>query len=66
MLPVVMLSVSGKASTIVGAMRIGAADYLTKPFEEEELDATLREAAEKLSMGRPFAQNTWGVSKTML
>src|SRR4030095_1390864 len=30
-LPVVMLSVVGKAATIVEAMRLGAADYLTKP-----------------------------------
>src|SRR5262245_65007236 len=30
--PVVMLSVVGKASTIVEAMQLGAADYLTKPF----------------------------------
>jgi two-component system response regulator AtoC len=39
--PVVMLSVVGKASTIVEAMKLGAADYLNKPFEEEELEATL-------------------------
>jgi DNA-binding NtrC family response regulator len=40
-LPVVMLSVVGKATTIVEAMRAGAADYLNKPFEEEELEAIL-------------------------
>ncbi len=40
-LPVVMLSVVGKASTIVEAMRAGAADYLNKPFEEDELEAIL-------------------------
>ncbi|MEZ4292495.1 MAG: sigma-54 dependent transcriptional regulator [Myxococcota bacterium] len=40
-LPVIMISVVGKASTIVGAMQLGAADYLTKPFEEAELDAAL-------------------------
>jgi two-component system response regulator AtoC len=39
--PVVMLSVVGRTGTIVEAMRRGAADYLTKPFEEEELEATL-------------------------
>ena len=38
---VVMLSVVGKASTIVEAMRLGAADYLNKPFEEEDLLLTL-------------------------
>jgi DNA-binding NtrC family response regulator len=45
--PVVMLSVVGKASTIVEAMHIGAADYLNKPFEEAELEATLQKVLEK-------------------
>jgi two-component system response regulator AtoC len=44
--PVVMLSVVGKASTIVQAMQLGATDYLNKPFEEEELEATLRKVLE--------------------
>ncbi|MDJ0849916.1 MAG: sigma-54 dependent transcriptional regulator [Myxococcota bacterium] len=39
--PVVLLSVVGKAGTIVEAMRLGASDYLNKPFEEEELRSTL-------------------------
>ena len=39
--PVLMVSVVGKAGTIVEAMQLGAADYLTKPFEETELDAAL-------------------------
>jgi two-component system response regulator AtoC len=41
-LPIVILSVVGRASTIVQAMQLGASDYLNKPFEEEELEATLR------------------------
>ena len=40
-LPVLMISVIGKATTIVEAMQLGAVDYLTKPFEETELDAAL-------------------------
>jgi DNA-binding NtrC family response regulator len=39
--PVVMLSVVGKARTIVEAMQLGAADYLNKPFDEDELLLTL-------------------------
>ena len=39
--PIVMLSVVGTAATIVEAMRLGASDYLNKPFEEEELEASL-------------------------
>jgi two-component system response regulator AtoC len=44
--PVVMLSVVGKASTIVEAMRRGATDYVNKPFEDDELDLVVRQALE--------------------
>lgn len=40
-LPVVMLSVIGRASSIVESMQLGAVDYLNKPFEEEDLDFAL-------------------------
>jgi DNA-binding NtrC family response regulator len=50
--PVVMLSVVGKASTIVEAMKLGAVDYLNKPFEEEELEATLRGVLEHKALER--------------
>ena len=36
-LPVIMVSVNGRAPTIVEAMRLGAADYLPKPIDENEL-----------------------------
>jgi len=42
--PVVMLSVVGRASTIVEAMQQGAADYVSKPFDEQELEAVLARA----------------------
>jgi DNA-binding NtrC family response regulator len=45
--PVVMLSVVGKAATIVEAMKLGATDYLNKPFEEEELELTISKAFER-------------------
>jgi two-component system response regulator AtoC len=47
---VVMLSVVGKAGTIVEAMRLGAADYLNKPFEEDELEATLARVLERRAL----------------
>ncbi len=47
--PVVMLSVVGKTSTIVEAMRSGATDYLTKPFEDDQLLNTLEKALEERS-----------------
>lgn len=50
--PVVMLSVVGTASTIVDAMRMGAVDYLGKPFEEGELEAALDRALEFKTLER--------------
>ena len=49
-LPVVMLSVVGKAHTIVEAMQRGAADYLNKPFQEEELEAVLQSALDRRAL----------------
>ena len=51
-LPVVMLSVVGKASTIVECMHLGAVDYLNKPFEEAEREATLDKVLEKKALER--------------
>jgi two-component system response regulator AtoC len=51
-IPVIMLSVVGKASTIVAAMELGAADYINKPFEEEDLSLTLEKVLEKKSLER--------------
>jgi two-component system, NtrC family, response regulator AtoC len=48
--PVVMLSVVGKASTIVEAMQLGAVDYLNKPFEEAPLRAALERVIERRSL----------------
>jgi two-component system response regulator AtoC len=48
--PVVMLSVVGRAQTIVEAMQLGASDYLNKPFEEEELELTLRNVLERAAL----------------
>jgi DNA-binding NtrC family response regulator len=50
--PVIMLSVVGRASTIVEAMQLGAADYINKPFEEEELQLRLDKVLEKKSLER--------------
>lgn len=45
--PVIIVSAIGQAKTVVEAMRKGADDYLTKPFEEPELDLTLERVLEK-------------------
>jgi len=48
--PVVMLSGHGQARNIVEAMRLGASDFLRKPFEVEELEIAFRKALEKRAL----------------
>ncbi|MDY6854860.1 MAG: sigma-54 dependent transcriptional regulator [Thermodesulfobacteriota bacterium] len=45
--PVIILSALGKASTVVKAMKLGASDYITKPFEDEELGLAINNVLEK-------------------
>ncbi len=46
-LNVVMLSCSNEVGTVVEAIRLGAHDYLTKPFEKSELDAAMLKCRRK-------------------
>ena len=46
-LSVIMLSCSNEVSTVVEAIRLGASDYLTKPFEKSELDAAMLKCKQK-------------------
>jgi len=48
--PVIMLSGHGQARTIVEAMRLGATDFLRKPFEVEELEVAFRKALENRAL----------------
>ncbi len=48
--PVVMLSGHGQARTIVEARRLGASDFLRKPFEVEELELAFQKALEKRAL----------------
>ena len=48
-LNVIMLSCSNEVGTVVEAIRLGAHDYLTKPFEKPELDAALLKCRKKHS-----------------
>ena len=62
-LPVLMASVVGKANTIVQAMQLGAADYLTKPFEEAELEELRRlgcDIGQGYHFARPLSQEDAG------
>ena len=44
--PVIVLTAHGSISTAVEAMRLGANDFLTKPFEREEVIFTVQKALE--------------------
>src|SRR6201987_3054242 len=46
-LNVIMFSCSNEVETVVEAIRIGAHDYLTKPFEKSELDAAMLKSRQK-------------------
>jgi two-component system response regulator AtoC len=48
--PVVMLSGHGQARNIVEAMKLGASDFLRKPFEVEELELAFQKALEKRAL----------------
>src|SRR5437879_540025 len=45
-----MLSGVGHAKSVVEAMRMGASDYLTKPFEEQELELAIEDVLQKKSL----------------
>ena len=49
---VILVTAVKTVKTAVAAMKLGAFDYVTKPFEEEELLATVRRALQKRSLER--------------
>src|SRR5438094_4791097 len=49
---VILVTAVKTVKTAVAAMKLGAFDYVTKPFEEEELLATIRRALQKRSLER--------------
>jgi DNA-binding NtrC family response regulator len=54
-LPVVMMTGFGSVETAVEAMRAGAFDYFSKPFDLDELLIVVRKAAEHLQLRRELA-----------
>jgi DNA-binding NtrC family response regulator len=52
---VILVTAVKTVKTAVAAMKLGAFDYVTKPFEEEELLATIRRALQKRSLEREVA-----------
>jgi two-component system response regulator AtoC len=49
-LPVIVLSTVAQLKTVVDAVKRGAADYLTKPFQEPELELAIHNALEKQTL----------------
>ncbi|MCX7705595.1 MAG: sigma-54 dependent transcriptional regulator [bacterium] len=54
-IPVVMLTAVSKISTAVEAMKLGAHDYLTKPFDVEEIRIIVRKIFDDLKIKQKFA-----------
>lgn len=46
-LPVIMITAYSSTEDAVGAMKLGAADYITKPFKLDEIKRVIRSALEK-------------------
>lgn len=63
-LPIIMLSAVGQTATIVKAMKMGASDYLTKPFEDDELGITLERVFEKMTLVREVEDLREQLNKT--
>ena len=54
-LPVIVMTAFGTIDTAVRAMKLGAFDYLTQPFEGDELVITVKRAVEHRRMARENA-----------
>lgn len=51
-LPVVMITAHGTVDTAVEALKLGAFDYVTKPFDRNELRSVVRKAAKTRALSR--------------
>lgn len=51
-LPVIVITAFGSVQTAVEAMRCGAYDFITKPFDTDVLELALRRAVERSSLAR--------------
>ena len=53
--PIIVISGQGRTSVVVQAMRLGATDFLCKPFEEAELEMVLEKALRQHQLSREVA-----------
>src|SRR5688572_10670504 len=53
--PIIVLSGHGRTTTVVQAMKLGAADFVCKPFDEHDLDVPLANALKQRQLSREVA-----------
>jgi two-component system response regulator AtoC len=53
--PVIVLSGQGRTATVVQAMKLGASDFVSKPFDETELEVPLTNAMRQHQLSREVA-----------
>src|SRR5438552_14280309 len=75
--PVIVLSGQGRTTTVVQAMKLGAADFVSKPFDDTDLEVPLANALKQRQLSREVAslreqlesqthyQMLWGTSERM-
>ncbi len=63
-LPVIVITAYGSTESAVEAMKLGATDYLTKPFELHELKLCLDESLKKSALERENSQLKQELQKT--
>src|SRR5688572_29180520 len=54
--PVIVISGHGRTATVVQAMKLGASDFVSKPFNDGELDQPLIQALRQRQFSRDRAQ----------
>ena len=57
-IPIIMLTAKSQTADKVSGLNTGADDYLTKPFEFEELEARILANVKRFSMTQNMQQNT--------
>src|SRR5947208_874634 len=53
--PVIVLSGQGRTTTVVQAMKLGASDFVSKPFDETDLEVPLTNALKQRQLSREVA-----------
>src|ERR1051326_8134390 len=53
--PVIVLSGQGRTATVVQAMKLGASDFVSKPFDETDLEVPLNNALKQRQLSREVA-----------